>query len=132
GEHADRAAVRLEHVGQVRESVPGRVHDPYPHARSGLEDVTVAHGEPLETHLVVGGDHVLRPHLARQRVAAGDVVVVDVRLEHVGDLQPTRGDEFQDAVDVALRVDDHGVPPVVREVTAVPQGGCVDDDDFDQ
>jgi hypothetical protein len=59
-------------------------------------------------------------------VAAGDVVVVDVRLEHVRDPHAGRVREFQDAVDVPLRVDHERDGAVMRQVAAVAEGRRVD------
>jgi hypothetical protein len=57
----------------------------------------------------------------RQLVAAGDVVVVDVGLDDETDLHPGHGDDAIEAVQVALRIDDDGEPPVVRDVAAVAE-----------
>ena len=59
---------------------------------------------------VIGG-----PGRAGQGQPAGEVVVVDVGLEHVADRDPTAGGRGQDPVDVPLRVDHEGtVPSVTR------------------
>ena len=64
-------------------------------------------------------------------MAAGDVVVVDVGLQHVGDAQAPLLGEVGDAVGVALGVDDHGDLAVGDEVAAVPQGRGLDGEDVD-
>ena len=58
---------------------------PAPAATADLDDVAVADRDPLVGHRVGGVDVVRRAGRPRQRQAAGDVVVVDVGLEDVGD-----------------------------------------------
>lgn len=65
-----------------------------------------------------------------QDESAGDVVVVDVGLGHVGELDSSLVKQGFDAVDVALGVDDQPHLPVVDEVAAVPELGSVDDGDI--
>jgi len=70
---------------------------------------------------VLGVDDVAGAGAGCELVAAGDVVVVDVGLDHHLQPQATPGQQRVDAVDVALRVDDHRDGTVVREVAAVPE-----------
>jgi len=67
--------------------------------------------------------------LTGERQPAGDIVVVDVGFEDVGDPDTSGSSEIQDPVDVALRVDDQRDPPVVDQVAAVPQSRRVDRED---
>jgi hypothetical protein len=106
------------------------VDDPHPHV-AGLEHVSVVHRQPLVLDGVVGVDAVLRTDLLGEPEAAGHVVVVDVRLEHVRDAQATRLGDGQHPVDVALRVDDHGDGAVVGDVGAVAERRGVQGDDLD-
>ena len=131
GEHAEVLAVRLEGVGQVGERVAGRGDDGHAHRRADLDDVAVADRRPVEGD-VVGGVHVVRGAGGLgEGQAAGDVVVVQVGLEDVGDADAGLAGEVEHAVDVALRVDDEGDLAVVGEVAAVAEGGGLDGDDGD-
>jgi len=56
---------------------------------------------------------------------------VDVGLQHVGDLQPSLGDQVQDPIDVALGVDHHGQLAVVSEVAPVAEARRLDRLDLD-
>jgi hypothetical protein len=129
-EHGHRRAVYLEHVRQVSEGVTRGVQHPDPHPRTCLQHVPVPRPDALVADLIVGGDHVRRTGLSGKEVATGDVVIVDMGLDHVGDPQSVFGDDGQYPVDVALRVDDHGVVPIVGDIAAVAQRGCVERDDL--
>jgi len=72
-----------EHVRQVSERVARGGDRGDPHPRPDLEGLTVAHGGPLEGHLVLGVDQVFRAGAPGKGQTAGDVVVVDVGLEDV-------------------------------------------------
>ena len=61
-----------------------------------------------------------------EREPAGDVVVVDVRLEHVGDLYPCLLGDGEDPVVVALWVHHEGNLAVMGEVGPVSETGGVD------
>ena len=74
---------------------------------------------------MVGG-----PGGPRQSQPAGQVVVVYVRLEDVGDPDATLGRQGQYPADIALRVDDEGQLPVVREIAAVAERRGVDGHDL--
>ena len=71
-------------------------------------------------HVVGCIDQVLRAGAAGQGKAAGDVVVVDVGLEDVGQPQALLLEQRQDAVNVALGVHHEGDLAVMDEVAAVP------------
>ncbi len=131
GEHpVHPPVVVLEHVGQVREGVPGRVDRPQPQL-PGAHDVAVMDGAPTEGHLVVGGDEVLGADPLREGQPAGHVVVVDVRLGHVGDADPGRPRQVEHPVDVALRIDRDRHPAGGHQVAAVAQRRCLQDADLD-
>jgi hypothetical protein len=83
----------------------------------------------LEVHRVVGVDEVRRAGGRRQGGTAGDVVVVNVGLEHVGEPDPVLVEQREDPVDVALRVHHQGDLAVVDQVAAVAQAGCLHDQD---
>ena len=72
---------------------------------------------------VVGGvDEVRGTGGLRQGEPAGDVVVVDVGLEDVGEPDAVLVEQAQHPVDVALRVDHERDLAVVDEVAAVARG----------
>ena len=131
GEDAGRSAVQVgDGEAEVGERVAGGVDDPHSHL-AGLDHVPVAHRHPLVGDRVVGVDAVLRADLLSEAEAPGDVVVVDVGLEHVRDAQPTRLGDGQHSVDVALRVDHHGDRSVVSDIRTVTQRRGVQGDDLD-
>ena len=61
-----------------------------------------------------------------QREPTGHVVVVDVRLEDVGEPHPVLLEQVQDAVDVTLRIDHERDLAVVDDVAAITQGRGLD------
>jgi len=111
--------------------VPGRRDDPDPQTLTDVQGVTVADRHTLVGHVVVRVDVVRRTGDLGKGQATGDVVVVDVRLEDVGDPHPGRGGDRKHAVDVALRVDHQRDPTVMGEVGAIPQGRGLDRNDGD-
>jgi hypothetical protein len=118
GEDAVHAPVGvLEHVGHVGERVPRRVQHADPQL-SGGDHVAIANGTSRERHVVVGRDEVLGADPPGEGQSAGHVVVVDVRLGHVGDADVAG--PVQDPVDVALRVDHHRHATVCDQIAAVP------------
>jgi hypothetical protein len=129
GEHRDRLAVVGQRVGQVGESVPGRGHHPHGHRGTDRDEVTVGHGHPVEGDGVVGVDVVRGTGALREGVSAGDVVVVEVGLEDVGDPNPVGGGQVEDAVDVTLRVDHECDLAVVHEIAAIAERRGVDGQD---
>ena len=133
GEHRGRlpGAGVLQHVGQVGERVPRGGDDLYGHRPADRDRVAVGDGDPVEADLI-GGVHVIRrAGRSGQGQPAAYVVVVDVRLEHVGDPDPPRGRRSEDPVDVPLRVHHQGHPAIGGQVAAVPQRWGVDADDVD-
>ena len=109
--------------------MPRGRHHGDPHPVSDGDDVTITHRHPVEGDLVVGVEVVRGAGRVCEGVAAGDVVVVDVRLEHVRDAHTRGGGECEDAVDVALRIHNHRHRAVVGEVAAVAQRRGVDRND---
>ena len=101
----------------------------HPQRRGHVDDVAVPHPCPLVCDGVVGIHVIGGAGLAGQRQPAGDIVVVDVGFEDVGDPHTCGSSELQDPVDVALRVDHQRDPPVVDQVAAVPQGRGLDRED---
>ena len=93
------------------------------------DDVTVVHSDAFETHRVGHVDVVRGARRVGQRAAAGDVVVVNVRLEHMSDPHPFTLGEIDDAVDVTLRVDDESDLTVVGQVGTIAECLRVDGDD---
>jgi hypothetical protein len=69
--------------------------------------------------------------LPGQGQAARDVVVVDVRLEHVGDGHTAVGGRHQDPVDVTLWIHHERGRAVGHQVTAVTQRRRVDHHNVD-
>ena len=129
GEDGDLLAGELEGVGQVGVRV-ARCRDGADAQQVGcLHHVTVPDRGALEGDLVLAVHVVCRAGRRGQGQAARDVVVVDVGLEDVSDSYALAPGEVEDAVDVALRVDDDRDLPVVGEVGAVAEGGGVDRDD---
>ena len=100
-----------------------------PHPGADRDGLAVTDRGAVERHLVLGVDVVRRAGALGQGEAAGDVVVVDVGLEHVGEPHLVFIQDVQDAVDVALRVDHKGDLAVVDHVAAVAEGGRLDRDD---
>ena len=85
------------------------------------DHVAVGDRVPVERHRV-GGVHVVgRAGRAGQGQAAGDVVVVDVGLEHVGHRDPAAGGQREHPVDVALRVHHERDRAVGDQVAPVAQ-----------
>ena len=80
-------------------------------------------------HLIGGVDEVPGSDAFGQGQAAGDVVVVDVGLEHVADPHALLGGQVEDAVDVALGIDHERHLAVVDEIAAITQGRGLDRDD---
>ena len=122
------AFVRAQDVGQVAGSVARRGHGGQREA-AGAEPVPVAGGHPAEAHILGRRHDVVRARAAGQSEPAGDVVVVDVGLEHVGDADGGGLGDGENPVDVPLRVDDGGVLAVVDQVAAVAEPGGLDRND---
>ena len=117
---APLALALAQHPGQMAGSVAGGGHrgqDELP----GGDLVAVPGRDPAEPHLLGRRHNVSRARRLRQRQAAGDVVVVDVRLQHVRDPGPGGLRGLQHPADVSLRVDDHRCLAVVDQVTAIAQ-----------
>jgi len=114
---------------QVGVRVAGGGQHPHPQGCADFDDVAVPHPGPLVADGVVGVHVVRGAGLARQRQPAGDIVVVDVGFEDVGDPDARGSGEIQDPVDVALRVDHERDPPIVDQIAAVPQRRRLDRED---
>lgn len=127
GEHSDGSVVGIaQHIADVMMRVAGSVHDLESEC-SGVDDVAVDHRAPLVAEIVAGRNDVFGVHCPGQFETAGDVVVVDVRFEHVGDAYSAFGRQLQYSVDVALRV--HHGTDVARadQVAAIAEAGGFDD-----
>ena len=123
GEHRDHLARGrvLKRVSQMCERVPGGGEHPDPHRPPDRHHVAVDDRGPVERHRV-GCVHVIgRAGGAGQGQAAGDVVVVDVGLEHVGHRDPAVGGQGEYPVDVALRVDHERGRAVGDQIAPVAQ-----------
>ena len=133
GEHRGHPAGDglLQHVRQVREGVPRRGDHPDSYLIPDADGVAVADRYPVEGDLISAVHVVGRAGHPGQGQAATDVVVVDVRLEHVGDPDAAPGGGGEHPVDVPLRVHDQGPPPVGGQVAPVTQGRGVDADQLD-
>lgn len=114
------------------EGVARRRHHAQPHAPGDLDGVAVAQRGAPEGHIVVGGDAVVGAGEPGQLQPAGDVVVVDVGLDHVGDLHTQPAGQGEDAVDVALGIDDDRGLSVGRQIAAIAQGRGLDHLDADR
>ena len=68
-----------------------------------------------------GGQHQLGTGAQRGLLGAGDVVVVQVRLQHEPQIDVARGRGAQEAVDVALGVDEDALALVGEQVGLVAQ-----------
>lgn len=92
GEHGDGRAVLLQHVGGVVRGVAGRRQCAQGQAGGGVDlaAVAVVHGDAVVGDAGPGGDEVGGARDAGQFQAAGDVVVVDVRLDDLGYPHPRR------------------------------------------
>ena len=97
-------------IADVLRGVPRRVERPEAD-RADLEGLAVAQPAGARGELGAGADDVGRAGQRRELATARDVVVVEVRLDDVGDAQirVARGVEID--VDVATRVDDAAAPP---------------------
>ena len=117
-------------IGQVGPGVAGGGDGPHPHG-ARLDHVPVADRRPRERH-VIGTVHVIDgAGLPGQGQAAGDVVVVDVRLEDMGHRHAAVGGQHQDPVDVTLRIHHERGRAVGHQVTAVTQRRRVDHHNLD-
>ena len=130
-EHAELVPLRIEqHVGEVRGGVAGGEQRAHAH-QAALEHVAVGQSGPIEADLIVRVQAVGRIEHRGQCVAARHIVVVDVGLDDMGHVEAVLMEHVEDAVDVALRIDDHGLRAVMRDVAAIPQRGGLDGDDVD-
>jgi hypothetical protein len=108
-------------VRKMGEGVARRGDHPDPEDVADGDEVAVAQRHAVEAHRVVGVDVVRRAGSPCQGEVAGDVVVVQVRLEDVCDGDAFGDGEVEDPVDVALRVDDERGGAVVDEVAAIAE-----------
>src|SRR5579875_468499 len=98
--------------------------------RADLDHVPVRGRLPVKGHLSVGRHQVGGAGGPGEREPARDIVVVQVRLGHVGDPHPPFGGQREHPVDVALRVDHHRDLAVGGQVTPVTQRRRVDGQDL--
>jgi hypothetical protein len=109
--------------------MPGGGEGTDAHRSADRDLVAVADRSSSIGNLVGTIDEVPRIGLLGQRQAPGDVVVVDVGLEHVRDHYRFAGGEVEDAVDVTLRVDHQRHVAVVHQVAPVTQRRRLDRND---
>lgn len=128
GEDGDLLVADGDDVGQVRRRVAGGV-DRRDRERSGGDALAVADAVALEANRVVGVENVGGATVLGECQPARDVVVVNVRLEHVGDRHVAG--HVQHAVDVALGIDDDGDGAVGHEIGPVPEARRFDDANAD-
>lgn len=127
-----RVAGRVgECVGQVGEGVSRCGDRGDSHPWTDLDDLSVPDRRALEGHAVLGVDQVVRTGTPGQCQAPGDIVVVDVGLEHMGQSQAVPFEQRDHPVDVALGVHDEGLFAVVHEIAAVAQCRCLEGDHRD-
>ena len=117
-------------VAHVLRRVPGRVERGEPKVPH-IERLAVTHRLVLVTQLGARPDPVTRPGQRRQLASAGHVVVVEMRLDDVGDAQVALPGRGQVHVDVAPGVDHRGNARIVvgEQRRQVPQ--TVDDELLD-
>ena len=118
----------LDGVGDVVRSVSRGGDDGHRQVTDD-EGVPVANGRVVERNVRVGRNQVRGSVALSQLETTGDVVVVHVRLDDVGHEQTVLGHQVLDPVDVALRVDHHGMLPVVGDVAAVAEPRGLDHED---
>ena len=133
GKHADVLVAVCcgfaEQVGEVGERVAGGCQRGDAHPSTHLDDLSIRYGGSEEGHVVLAIDEVLSTGALREREATGDVVVVDVGLEDVGEPDPVLLEQGEDPVDVALGVDHERDLTVVNEVGPVTQRRGLDGND---
>lgn len=103
--------------------VARRRDDPDPQGVADVDDVTVAGRDLLVGNLIGRAYVVGRAGHPRQSQAPGDVVVVDMGLEDVGDPYTSRVGKLDHFVDVTLRVDHEGHLTVMGQVVRSPRVG---------
>jgi hypothetical protein len=97
--------------------------------RSGVDDVAVVDRAPTVVDVITGGYRVVGADGAGEFESSGHVVVVQVGFQHVSDADLVLVGEGEHAVDVALRIDDHGDAVVGDQIAAVTESGGFDDRD---
>ncbi len=132
GEHRDRLAVDEDQVAGVLGRVAGGVDraDAQPSLAGDVlhverRDIGVGRGGGC-------GQHQLRAGGQRGLLAAGDIVVVQVGLQHEPQFHVELGGLGQEAVDVTLGVDQDAVALVGEQVALIPQAGGTKRDDLHQ
>ena len=121
-----RWSVRGAHdVAEVVMGVTRRVYDVDPERPHG-EVIAVGDRDVVEAQGLGGGVDVPRAGEAGERQPSADVVVVDVRLRDVADAHASTFDDCQDAIDVAVGVDDQCRVAVVDDVGQVSEGRGLD------
>jgi len=128
GEQRRVVVAVLDQVGQVGQGVPGSGDHPDTQAAGG-ELVPVAQRMPLEGDLVTGVDAIARTGTPGKLATAAQVVIVDVRLEHVRDRRAALTENHFDPVQVTLPIHHDAREPVGNDVTAVTELRRLDDVD---
>lgn len=121
GERGDGPARLAQHVRRVVRRMPGCRHRGQDQFRVDDDGVAVGHGGTSERDVRAGRNVVGGSGDAGQLKTAGHVVVVDVRLDHMGYRHTTPGRSGQHPVDVTGRIHDDRRPTAAGEVAAVTQ-----------
>jgi hypothetical protein len=84
----------------------------------------------IEGHLIGGVQVIARTGGLGQRQTPCDVIVVDVRLEHVGQPHTAVFQRRQDPVDITLRIHHERDRTVMHQITAITQRRGIDSHDL--
>ena len=95
-----------DQVGQMGVGVPGGRYHADSH-RSDREFVAITHANTVEGHRIVGAHHIRAAVALREIVTTGEVIVVNVGLQHHRAADTKCCQCLLDPVDVALGIDHH-------------------------
>ena len=112
GEERDRTARFFEREGHVVERMAGRVQRTHHDARPDFDDVAVANAAIGIRDMRLRGldDHRARAFVERE--TPGDEIVVNVRIERMGDRRARRFGSIEIRPDVTLGIDDRSTAPL--------------------
>ena len=96
-----------------------------------MQLVAVADAPCVVPQAGTGRDHVGDPMAPCEREPAGDVVVVDVRLEHGSKDESVRRQDQLRPVEVALGIDGDRPSVGERDIRPVPERGGIDGHDLE-